>query len=79
MGWVHNATPEVNAQSNYPTILGVCFSLTGAMIVVVCLRLYIRIRNRRMAVDDYVMIVTMVSLRFEYTAWKSGLTVDRSQ
>ncbi|KAI9039145.1 uncharacterized protein KD926_009894 [Aspergillus affinis] len=61
MGWVHNATPEVNAQSNYPTILGVCFSLTGAMMVVVCLRLYIRIRSRRMAVDDYVMIVTMLN------------------
>ncbi|PLB52388.1 integral membrane protein [Aspergillus steynii IBT 23096] len=60
MGWVHNATAEVNAQSNYPTILGVCFSLTGAMMVVVCLRLYIRIRARRMAADDYVMIVTML-------------------
>ncbi|KAF7596976.1 hypothetical protein BBP40_011342 [Aspergillus hancockii] len=58
--WVYNVTPEVNAVSKYPTILGVCFSLTALMIIVVSLRIYVRFRARRMAADDYVMIVTML-------------------
>ncbi|KAE8153037.1 integral membrane protein [Aspergillus avenaceus] len=64
MGWVYNATPEVEALSRYPTILGVCFALTGLMMIVVSLRVYIRFRAGRMAADDYVMIVTMHQSRY---------------
>ncbi|THC98060.1 hypothetical protein EYZ11_002486 [Aspergillus tanneri] len=60
MGWVHNASPQIDAQSNYQTILGVCFSLTALMVVVVSMRLYLRLHAQGLAADDYVMIVTMV-------------------
>jgi hypothetical protein len=61
MGWVYNVAPEVNIASDYPGILGVCFTFTFLMVIVVSLRFYVRFCARRMAADDYVMIVTMVS------------------
>ncbi|KAB8074927.1 hypothetical protein BDV29DRAFT_190617 [Aspergillus leporis] len=62
MGWVYNVAPEVNIASDYPGILGVCFTFTFLMVIVVSLRFYVRFCARRMAADDYVMIVTMVTL-----------------
>lgn len=60
MGWVLNASPEVEAISQYPVILGVCVSLTVLMIVTVCLRLWVRGQASRLGAADYVMVVSMV-------------------
>jgi hypothetical protein len=60
MGWVYNASPEVEAASQYPVILGVCISLTILMIITVCLRLYVRAQASRLGSADYVMVVSMV-------------------
>ncbi|CAG8904116.1 unnamed protein product [Penicillium egyptiacum] len=59
MGWVHNASPEVEAASQYRLILGVCLSLTVLMIITVSLRLFLRARASRWAAADYVMVVSM--------------------
>lgn len=58
MGWVYNATPEVEAASQYRLILAVCISLTVLMVIVVCLRL--GMRASRIGASDYVMVVGMV-------------------
>lgn len=60
MGWVYNASPEVEAISQYPVILGVCISLTILMIITVCLRLWVRAQASRLGAADYVMVVSMV-------------------
>ena len=60
MGWVHNASPEVEAASQYRLILGVCLSLTILMVFTVSLRLFLRARASRWAAADYVMVVSMV-------------------
>lgn len=60
MGWVYNATPEVEAVSDYRVILGVCLSLTVLMVVTVSLRLLVRAQASRLGAADYVMAVSMV-------------------
>ncbi|PYI24522.1 integral membrane protein [Aspergillus violaceofuscus CBS 115571] len=60
MTWVYHASPEVEAESQYRLILGVCLGLTLSMFVIVCLRLAIRFHARRLEASDYVMVVTMV-------------------
>jgi hypothetical protein len=60
-GWVHNAALEVNTQSQYPVILGVCISLTLFMVSVVCLRFYVRgIMIRSIGWDDWVVLASAV-------------------
>ena len=61
MGWVHHAAPEVEDQSRYRQILGVCLSLTVLMVITVSLRLGLRAHARRLGAADYVMVVSMVS------------------
>ncbi|KAJ5489541.1 hypothetical protein N7539_004431, partial [Penicillium diatomitis] len=61
MGWVHNASPEVEALSQYREILGVCLSLTLLMVITVCLRLWLRAQSGRLGAADYVMVFSMVS------------------
>ncbi|PKX96197.1 uncharacterized protein P174DRAFT_388153 [Aspergillus novofumigatus IBT 16806] len=60
MGWVHNASPEIDAQSRYPVILGVCITLTLLMVITVCLRLFVRIKLGRFDAADYVMVFGMI-------------------
>ncbi|KAK2768632.1 hypothetical protein FQN54_000488 [Arachnomyces sp. PD_36] len=60
MGWIYNASPEVTAQSSYPAILAVCLVLTTIMTIVVSLRIYIHVRSRRLAADDYVIFMSMI-------------------
>ncbi|RAH51296.1 uncharacterized protein BO95DRAFT_350980 [Aspergillus brunneoviolaceus CBS 621.78] len=60
MTWVHHASPEVEAASQYRLILGVCLGLTLSMFIIVCLRLAIRFHARRLEASDYVMVMTMV-------------------
>jgi hypothetical protein len=42
MGWVQNASREVDAASNYPTIVSVCISMTIFLTTIVSLRIYVR-------------------------------------
>ncbi|KAF7713421.1 Uncharacterized protein PECH_001570 [Penicillium ucsense] len=60
MGWVHNASPEVEALSQYREILGVCLSLTFLMVITVCLRLWLRAQSGRLGAADYVMVFSMI-------------------
>ncbi|KAH1546419.1 hypothetical protein KXX57_003739 [Aspergillus fumigatus] len=60
MGWVFGASPEIDAQSRYPVILGVCISLTLVMVATVCLRLFVRIKLGRFDASDYVMVFGMI-------------------
>lgn len=62
MTWVHNADPAVDAQSEWPTIVAVCISLTALMATTVGLRLYVRAwMIKSVGIDDYVMLFSMVS------------------
>ncbi|OQE07298.1 hypothetical protein PENVUL_c014G06751 [Penicillium vulpinum] len=61
MGWVHNASPEVEAASQYRLILGICLSLTILMVFTVSMRLFLRARASRWAAADYVMVVSMIN------------------
>ncbi|EZF11686.1 hypothetical protein H113_07277 [Trichophyton rubrum MR1459] len=55
--WVYYVSPEVNAISQYPTILAVCISLTFVMTVVVCLRIWVRaVWKKSFGVDDAVIV-----------------------
>jgi hypothetical protein len=77
-GWVRGATPAVNAQSQYPTILGVCISLTLFMVSVVCLRFYVRgVMIRSIGWDDWVVLASAVGFcpNCPYLFFASGLGV----
>jgi hypothetical protein len=57
MPWVQHVTPEVEAVSQYPTILWVCCSLTLFMLLVVALRTYMRIvRVKNFGMDDTLVL-----------------------
>lgn len=61
MQWVHNASPELNAQSDWPKILGICLSLTTLMSLTVSLRIYVRAwMIKSLGIDDYVILFSMV-------------------
>ncbi len=60
MGWVLNASAEINSLSKYPTIIAVCIVLTLLMIAVVFLRIYVHFQAREIRADDYVIITSMV-------------------
>lgn len=60
MGWVANATPEVDAQSQWATILAVCIVLSVLSIATVSCRLWIRGTARGLAGDDYMSGLSMI-------------------
>ncbi|KND90633.1 hypothetical protein TOPH_04733 [Tolypocladium ophioglossoides CBS 100239] len=60
MGWVDNATPEVNDESQYPTIIAICSVLSVLSIATVSCRLYIRANARGLASDDWMAALAMV-------------------
>lgn len=62
MGWVYNATPEVEAASQHRLILAVCLTLTILMVLTVCLRLLLRAKASRLGAADWVMVGSMVSI-----------------
>jgi hypothetical protein len=66
MPWIQHASLEVNAVSQYPSIIGVCVSLTAVMAACVGLRAYIRLSIvKHLGVDDYVTFVAAVSPRID--------------
>ncbi|KAK0709311.1 hypothetical protein B0T26DRAFT_652792 [Lasiosphaeria miniovina] len=59
MGWVDNASPEIEAKSEYRTIISVVVVLTVLAIGIVSARLWIRIKSHGMASDDWMAVVSM--------------------
>jgi len=60
--WVYNAFPEVDAESQYPTILGVSITICAMMVLVVSTRLYVRARMLKfLGADDFVIVASAVS------------------
>lgn len=55
-----NATAEVDDQSQYPLIIGVCTALTALSVVVVGGRLWIRSKVRGLASDDHMALLSEV-------------------
>ncbi|KAM3075385.1 hypothetical protein ACMFMG_007176 [Clarireedia jacksonii] len=73
--WVYNATPEVNAASNYPTILGVSIPILLLMVVTVLTRLWVRLRTvRGIGADDWaIFAAALCSIIY------NGLTITQSR
>jgi hypothetical protein len=71
--WVYNASPEVNAASNYPTILGVSIPILLLMVVTVLARLWVRLRTvRGIGADDWaIFAAALCSIIY------NGLTITR--
>ncbi|KAL8398148.1 hypothetical protein RB596_005614 [Gaeumannomyces avenae] len=59
MGWVDNATPEVEAISDYKLIIAICVLMSVVSISVVCARLYIRHTNHGLRADDHMATLSM--------------------
>lgn len=70
--WVENATPEIEAQSQYPEIIAVCSVLTILSTCVLCARLIARQRAPGLAADDF-----MAALAVVFAIVYSGLCVAR--
>ncbi|KAF4993470.1 hypothetical protein FGRMN_6476 [Fusarium graminum] len=60
MGWVLNATPEVNDSSEFPTIIAITVALSVLASSIVGARLYIRYKARGLAGDDWMSALSMV-------------------
>ncbi|KAK4131566.1 hypothetical protein BT67DRAFT_444614 [Trichocladium antarcticum] len=60
MGWIENATAELEAQSQYKTVITICSVLSAVSIAIVCARLWIRHKNHGLAADDWLATVSMV-------------------
>ncbi|SPO01426.1 related to integral membrane protein PTH11 [Cephalotrichum gorgonifer] len=60
MVWVANATAEVDAISQWRTIVAVCVILSFLASVIVGMRLWIRARARGMAADDWMATLSLV-------------------
>ncbi|KAG8361304.1 hypothetical protein FVEN_g1074 [Fusarium venenatum] len=60
MGWVLNASPQVEQISEYPKIIGITVTLTVLALAIVTARLYIRWKARGMAGDDWMSALSMV-------------------
>lgn len=61
MGWVQNASPEVNDQSKWPEILAVCVSLTALTTCAVASRVYVRVKMvKYLGIDDYIIVASCI-------------------
>ena len=60
MVWVDNATAEVDAISEWRTIVTICAVLSAFSITIVCARLWIRQKNHGLAADDWMSVLSMV-------------------
>ncbi|KAM3555847.1 hypothetical protein MY1884_005369 [Beauveria asiatica] len=66
MTWVSHATPEVDAISQWRTIVAVCVFLTIISFAVVGFRLWLSFRGRGLMADDYVAAASLL-LAFIYS------------
>ncbi|KAH7310461.1 hypothetical protein B0I35DRAFT_74526 [Stachybotrys elegans] len=60
MTWVFHASPEVEAQSQYPAIVAICTVLSLISMAIVAARLHLRFKNRGLAADDTMAILSVV-------------------
>jgi hypothetical protein len=60
MVWVDNATPEVDAESQWRTIVTICSVLSTLSVAVVGTRLWLRHKNHGLASDDWMAAIAMV-------------------
>jgi hypothetical protein len=60
MVWVDHATPEIDAQSEWRTIVAICSVLSAFSIAIVAARLWIRHKNHGLAADDWMSILSVV-------------------
>lgn len=60
MPWVANATPEVDASSQWRTIVTVCVVLGVVAMVIAGMRVYIRAKVRGMAADDWMATLSLI-------------------
>lgn len=60
MGWVLNATPEVEAASQWPMIIPVISVMTALSTIIVVLRLWTRHKARGLALDDHFSTLSMI-------------------
>lgn len=60
MVWVLNASPEVDAQAEYPKIISICVVLPVLSTLCVGGRLWIRHKNRGLASDDWMSCLSMI-------------------
>ncbi|WYZ46639.1 hypothetical protein EsH8_IX_000864 [Colletotrichum jinshuiense] len=74
MGWVLNATPEVEAISQWPTIIAIVTVLSVLSVAVVASRLWIRHTARGLASDDWMSALSMV-----FALIYSGLTIGQTR
>ncbi|ELR05656.1 hypothetical protein VC83_02952 [Pseudogymnoascus destructans] len=75
MQWVYNASPEVLAKSQYPSILGVVLGLTGLMVFTVALRGYVRVAMvKAVGQDDWVILFSAIC-----SVIYSGLCISQSR
>lgn len=60
MGWVLGATEEAERISEWRKIIAICVSLGVIASAVVMARLYLRYKNRGLASDDWMSLLSMV-------------------
>lgn len=59
MGWVDNASPEVEELSDYRLIIAISVFISVISISVVCARLYVRHTNHGLGADDHMAALSM--------------------
>ncbi|KLU81041.1 hypothetical protein MAPG_00136 [Magnaporthiopsis poae ATCC 64411] len=59
MGWVDNASPEIEELSEYRLIIAISVLISVLSISVVCARLYIRHTNHGLGADDHMATLSM--------------------
>ncbi|TDZ32434.1 Satratoxin biosynthesis SC1 cluster protein 4 [Colletotrichum spinosum] len=74
MGWVLNATPEVEAISQWHTIIAICSVLSFLSVAIVGSRLWIRHNARGLAADDWMSALSMF-----FALIYSGLTIAQTR
>jgi hypothetical protein len=61
MGWVYDASPEVNNASHYPYIIGVSSAFCTCMLIAVIARIILR--RKILGWDDVIIVTTAVSCK----------------
>lgn len=60
MVYVAHGSPEIDALSQYKTIIAICVVMSGLAIIIVGSRLYIRKTNNRIAADDWMSLLALI-------------------
>lgn len=58
--WIFHGTSELDAESDYPAVLGVAWSFTPVVIMVVATRFWLR--RKKLATDDWIILFGTVGI-----------------